>query len=158
MRENNVSFIIPNEIRMEKLGAILSHLCFDGTVIYLQGDLGVGKTTLTRGFLRGLGYTGLVKSPTYTLVETYEIHEKIIYHFDLYRLLDPEELDYIGIRDYVSGRAICLIEWPEKGKTYLPEPDLICMIYPHLQGREIMFKGNSQIGINIIRQLNDESI
>lgn len=105
-------------------GKAFSKQLTPGITVYLQGQLGAGKTTFTKGVLRGLGHSGSVKSPTYTLVEPYETLSVAFYHFDLYRLGDAEELDYIGIRDYFDAESICLIEWPEKGQGFLPEANL----------------------------------
>jgi tRNA threonylcarbamoyladenosine biosynthesis protein TsaE len=109
-----------------EFAAKFAGLCEPPLVIYLQGDLGTGKTTFARGFINKLGHSGNVKSPTFTLVETYDLEQARLYHFDLYRLNDPSELEYIGIRE-IEGESdvMCLIEWPEKGGSELLAADLV---------------------------------
>ncbi|MDG2956750.1 tRNA (adenosine(37)-N6)-threonylcarbamoyltransferase complex ATPase subunit type 1 TsaE [Bisgaard Taxon 10/6] len=121
--------------------------------LYLNGDLGAGKTTLSRGMIQGLGHQGNVKSPTYTLVEEYRLQGKRIYHFDLYRLSDPEELEFMGIRDYFSADSICLIEWAEKGASLLAEPDLSVNISYTDNARRIELIPQSEQGEAIIQLL-----
>lgn len=124
-----------------------------GGVIYLLGDLGAGKTTLTRGIMRGFGYQGAVKSPTYTLVEPYEFTLCNIYHFDLYRLSTAEEVSYLGTEDYFSSRNLCLIEWAERGKGVIPEPDLTLELVTSGTGRELRCYPGSGKGEQITQRL-----
>lgn len=111
-------------VAMENFGSTLAIHCCPGSRVFLTGELGTGKTTLARGFLHQLGYHGIVKSPSYTLVESYQINDLEIFHFDLYRINDPQELLHIGIQEYFSDTSICLIEWPEKAPILLGLPDL----------------------------------
>lgn len=144
-----------NESATLALGKTISKHCPDQTfTIHLEGDLGAGKTTLTRGIMTGLGHTGHVKSPTYTLVEQYMLNNRTIYHFDLYRLADPEELEYIGISDYFSENALCLIEWPEQGGDYLPSPDLTISLQYQKLGRQAMLKPKSDAAQTLYKALN----
>jgi len=125
--DNAVSLILSDETATLAFGAALAPTLVPGLLIYLEGDLGAGKTTLVRGLLRELGYTGKVKSPTYTLVELYAVSELDLYHFDFYRFNQPEEYLDAGLDEYFRGKGICLVEWPEKAggaDGYLPAPDL----------------------------------
>lgn len=147
---------LPNEQATQKIGALLATLCPKTFIIYLYGNLGAGKTTFTRGFLAGLGYEGKVKSPTYTIVEPYQIGSESIYHFDFYRLKDPEELEYIGVQDYFVANAICLVEWPEQGGQLLPPADVACYIDPDNTGRQIRIKAHTVLGEEVLRRLHDQ--
>lgn len=127
-----------------------------GAMIYLHGDLGMGKTALTRGILHGLGWQGTVKSPTYTLVEGYEWDSMRVFHFDLYRLADPEELEFIGIRDYDTADAVCLVEWPEKGRGVLRSPDVILHLVEQGAGRLLHWHAYTPLGQQWIEPLKGE--
>ena len=147
---------LPDEQATETLGGNLASLAFaagEHLMICLQGDLGMGKTTFSRGFIRGLGHEGAVKSPTYTLVEPYEHLQPPVYHFDLYRLADPEELEYMGIRDYFRDRNLCLIEWAERGTGILPPPDIEVSLSRHGEGRTARVRGLSVTGQQLVNEL-----
>lgn len=118
-------------------------------VIYLQGDLGTGKTTLVRGLLRGLGHPGPVRSPTFTLLEPYELPGIHLYHLDLYRLGAPEELEYLGLRDLLDPDSLLLVEWPRRGLGILPPPDLTLKLDYQGEGRilEPIFTGSACQGL-----------
>jgi tRNA threonylcarbamoyladenosine biosynthesis protein TsaE len=122
--EDFLTIDLPDEAATLALGASLAANIAAGDVIYLSGDLGAGKTTLTRGLLRALGWAGRVKSPTYALVELYVISTLNLYHFDFYRFRDPEEWHEAGFRDLFNAANICLVEWPEKARGLLPLADL----------------------------------
>ena len=121
-------------------------------IVYLNGDLGAGKTTLTRGFVRGMGHKGNVKSPTYTLVEPYELPPWQVYHFDLYRLGDAEELEYMGIRDYFAENCCCFIEWPEKGEGILAKADIVITLDYQDEQRKVELCAASARGENVLKQ------
>lgn len=122
-------------------------------LILLNGDLGVGKTTISRGILQGLGYCGAVKSPTYTLVEPYDLKIGKVFHFDLYRLIDPEELEHIGFSDYLSQANLCIIEWPENGGSYIPQADIKIDISQHESGRKLTLTSSTDVGVQCLNHL-----
>lgn len=124
-----------------------------GFNLYLQGELGAGKTTFVRGVLRGLGYRGIVKSPTYTLVEYYRIADRDIYHLDLYRMATATELDDIGCRDYFDALAICLVEWPERSRDRLPTPDLLIDIAVNRKRRDLDCRAQTAAGEKYLQRL-----
>ena len=148
---DSVERLLESEQELEALAAQFAKNSNRDLVIFLQGDLGAGKTTFARGFLRGCGVEGIVKSPTYTLVEPYQLDdEKMCYHFDLYRLANGEELEFTGARDYFDGHSTCLVEWPEKADGFLPKPDINCLLEYHQQGRKASFSGLSDKGKEVM--------
>jgi tRNA threonylcarbamoyladenosine biosynthesis protein TsaE len=150
------SCLLEDEQATVAMGGVLAQNITQGAVIYLHGDLGAGKTTFTRGVVQGFGHTGKVKSPTYTLVEPYELENQSIYHFDLYRLSDPEELEFMGIRDYFNDKSICMIEWPEKGAEFLATADLELTLEYVAQKRKVSIMGQTQKGEEIVDRLSNK--
>ena len=132
--ESSKRIELPNEGATLNLGAQLAGEINEG-IVFLKGELGVGKTTLVRGYLRALGYEGAVKSPTYTLVEPYELAGIPLAHLDLYRVSDPVELEYIGLEEIFEESSLAFIEWPERGNGYLPSPDLVVTLSLEAQTR-----------------------
>lgn len=157
---NELTIFLENEAAQLAFAALMAKHITPGSVIFLEGDLGTGKTTLVRGFLQSLGFAGNVKSPTYTLVEPYIIDKQQIYHFDLYRLASPDELEYAGGRDYFDDQSICLIEWPEQAEGFLPVADLLCQLsYKNRageQGRHCVLSANTLKGQDILQAIANQ--
>ncbi len=145
---------MPDEAATLGLGAALAKALEGGLTIWLQGNLGAGKTTLVRGLLRELGFAGKVKSPTYSLVEPYVISGLYLYHFDLYRFVDPEEWEAAGFRDYFNPQSVCLVEWPEKAAELLPGPDVEINLAASGNGRSVMLVARSEIGKQCLERLS----
>lgn len=147
------SCFLPDDQATEALGARLAAAMPAGAVLHLQGGLGAGKTTLCRGLLHALGHAGAVKSPTYTLVEPYDAGGRQVFHFDLYRLGGPDELEGLGIRDYLQPGAILLIEWPERGGAGTPPADLVLELAPEAAGRRARWSASTALGREIVDRL-----
>ena len=147
---------VPDEAVMLNLGARLGRAASKtpGLAVYLHGDLGAGKSTLARGWLAGMGHLGRVKSPTYTLLEPYQLPDgREVAHLDLYRLADPEELEFLGLREISDPGHWLLIEWPEKGAGHLPAADIDVDIMFHTDGgRAVKFRGNTPAGVSWLQE------
>ncbi|HXZ47949.1 MAG TPA: tRNA (adenosine(37)-N6)-threonylcarbamoyltransferase complex ATPase subunit type 1 TsaE [Usitatibacter sp.] len=144
---------LPDEAATLALGAALAQALEPGLVVYLRGELGAGKTTLARGVLRGLGYTGPVRSPTYALVEVYELSRLHLHHFDFYRFSDPREWIDAGFRESFDARTVSLIEWPEKAAGSVPPADVEIMLAPSGSGRSASFIAASPSGRRCLASL-----
>jgi len=144
---------LKDEQATQQLGELIAAHLSCPLTCYLQGELGVGKTRLVRAIIQSLGYSGNVKSPTYTLVEPYQLDSITVYHFDLYRLSDPEELDYLGIRDYFDLQSVAFIEWPDKGKGWLANADIAISLKFNGQGRICKLHANTDSGISLLQKL-----
>lgn len=152
-RNKYLSFYLADENATITLAQSLAAVLKPGMVIYLHGDLGAGKTTLVRGILNALGYTGRVKSPTFTLVESYLVNGLELRHFDLYRLQDEEEWEAAGFRDEFDGSNILFIEWPEKARRLIPQADVIIMLTILPQGRNAIIQAYTEMGRQCLEQL-----
>lgn len=137
---------LPDEAATLDFGASFANRMQGGLTIWLRGDLGAGKTTFSRGLLRGLGFSGKVKSPTYTLVESYVISGLSIYHFDLYRFVDEEEWEAAGFREYFNATSVCLVEWPEKAANLLPKADIEIALEVQTVGRKATITAHTKQG------------
>ena len=148
---------LPDESATLALGAALARAVMPGLVIYLHGDLGAGKTALTRALLRAAGHQGTVKSPTYTLSEPYRVQlggEPVnVIHYDLYRMASPEEFLDAGFREDFDGKNICIVEWPEKGEPVLPPPDVRILLDVSGHGREVELQALSHLGLLCLDRL-----
>jgi ATPase, YjeE family len=144
------SVVLADEAATVSAGRKFGEALKQGAVVYLEGVLGAGKTTFCRGVLQAFGHSGAVKSPTYTLVEPYVFDIGTVYHFDLYRLGDPEELEYMGIRDYFQESAVCLVEWPVRGEGYLPCADIVATLSPLGDGRRLDLQAINERGAAIL--------
>jgi tRNA threonylcarbamoyladenosine biosynthesis protein TsaE len=152
--DENVECFLADESQQIALAHKVAQHLQSSFVMLLKGNLGVGKTTFARGFVQASGFDGVVKSPTYTLVEPYPIsNSRMCYHFDLYRLADPEELEFTGARDYFNENDVCLVEWPEKAEGFLPVADWICEFSHQKKGRNLNILAATNKGKKLMLQV-----
>ena len=154
MQSHSATWFLPDADATEGWGAALAQcpIWQDLRQIHLLGGLGAGKTTLVRGLLHALGYRGTVRSPTYTLMEPYPLAQRHILHFDLYRLMDPEELEFLGAREMSDAQTLWLVEWPERGAGWLPRPDVRLILTDWDAGRNLELEGPA--AADILKQMN----
>lgn len=148
---SDIRLWLADEAATLELGERLGKVCAGGATLYLEGELGAGKTTLCRGVLTALGHNGPVKSPTYTLVESYPLPSITVHHFDLYRVADAEELEYMGIRDYFKPPCLVLVEWPQRGAQLLPAPDIVVDFQAVNGGRQVLLSARSARGEDFLK-------
>lgn len=150
------TFDLADTAATERLGATLAAVLARPCCVWLEGDLGAGKTTLVRALLRTLGHAGSVKSPTYTLIEPYELAAGPVYHLDLYRLADPEELEFLGVRELAGATSVVLVEWPARGAGFLPAADLVVALALHGDGRHARIEARTPCGAAMLQALPDK--
>lgn len=150
----NSGLLLPDEAATLAFGRYLASVCEGHGLITLQGDLGSGKTTLSRAVIQALGHQGAVKSPTYTLVEPYQLGKIQVLHYDLYRINDPEELHFLGVRDFLDHDTLTLVEWPERGKDWLPTPDLALFLQVAGTGRQLRWQAGTDRGRQLCQTLD----
>ncbi len=143
----------PDAAALEQWGERFARLLRPGMLVALRGDLGAGKTTLARAMLRALGVTGRIKSPTYALLETYNVSSLYLYHFDFYRIKGPSELEDAGFRDCFSGAGLCFVEWPERAGRWLPVPDITLTLFVEDAGRTLTVTADTDLGRECLDRL-----
>tara|TARA_B100000214_G_scaffold271382_1_gene201695 strand:+ start:1410 stop:1898 length:489 start_codon:yes stop_codon:yes gene_type:complete len=153
MKFDYMSISLANERETQDLGFQMAGLIEPPLCVYLEGEIGAGKTSLVRSILRGVGFKGPVKSPTFTLVESYQFQKKNIYHFDLFRIDNPIELEHLGVEQYLGENSILLFEWPDKGLNHIPLSDLNISITVSLTGRELLLQSKTKTGNAILSAL-----